>query len=82
MRTLIQQGPQRGVIGMEEPIQPVEVAGMVDGIAGDRVAVAGDGDNAGHMLLAVDVADQTADGCLKRAAFEGKSWTIVLVVRL
>ena len=39
---------------------------MIDGIAGDGVAIAGDRDHRRGMRLAVDVADQTADPALER----------------
>ena len=62
----VKQFGQRRMIRMKEPVKPRLMPGMIERVAGDRMAVAGDRDDRGGMLLAVAIAYQAADIALKR----------------
>ena len=54
------------MVGAEKPFKPRLMRCVIQRIAGDRVAVAGNRDDAGRVLLAVAIADEAADIALKR----------------
>jgi hypothetical protein len=62
----VEQLGQRRVIGRwKRPAGP-DAPGMVERVAGDGVAIAGDGGSPPGMRIAVEIADQAADIALER----------------